>query len=85
MRGLGVADARLDAFDGVFDVAVGDVDVGPAVEIVVEEEAAEAQREKGGAAYFRVRGFVDEEAVAFVVIEGEHLIRKIRDDEAGVA
>ena len=58
---------------------------GQPVRIVVEEEAAEAEGEKGGASDFRVRGFVDEEAVALVVIEGEHLIRKIRDDEAGIA
>ena len=54
MRRLGVSHARLDAFDGVFDMAVGDVDVGPAVEIVIEEEAAEAEGEQARRGRLRI-------------------------------
>jgi len=39
-----------DALDAVIEVAVGDVEIGPAVEVVVEKEAAEAESEKRGTA-----------------------------------
>src|SRR5579863_3004323 len=43
MRGLRVAYALLDALDGVFDMAVGDENVGPSVIVVVKKETAEAE------------------------------------------
>ena len=52
MRRLGVRDARLDLADRVVDVAVDDEEVLQAVEIRVEEEAAEAERVPGRAADF---------------------------------
>ena len=76
MRRLGVADALLHALDLIFDVAVGDEDVGPAVVVVVEEEAAEAERDQRGAADFGAWSFVDEQTVAFVVVERKHLVGK---------
>ena len=84
VRGLGVADAFLHALDLVFDVAVGYEDVGPPVVVVVEEEAAEAERDERGASDFGLRGFVDEQAVAFVVVERNHLVGEVADDDAGV-
>ena len=82
---LGVADALLHGFDLVFNVAVGDEDVLPSVVVVVEEEAAEAERDQRCAADVGVRSFVHEQAVAFVVVEREHLVGEIGDDQAGAA
>ena len=45
LRRLGVLLARLDLRDLRFEVAVADEQVEPAVEVVVEEERAELQRE----------------------------------------
>src|SRR5204862_5889353 len=66
-------------------MAVGNENGGPAIKIVVEEEAAEAESEQGSAADFRARSFIDEEPFSFVVIKREHLVRKIGDDDAGKA
>src|SRR5712664_3645883 len=85
MRRFSVADALLHAFDLVFDMAVGHEDVGPAVVVVVEEKAAEAEGDEGGASDFGLRGFIDEQAVAFVVIERDHLVGEVADDDAGVS
>ena len=84
MRRLGVAHAFLYALDFIFNVAVGDQNIGPAVIVIIKKEAAEAKRDQRGTAHFRARGFVDEKAVAFVVIEREHLVGKICDDDAGL-
>ena len=46
VRRLRIRDARLHAFDVVGDVAVGGRRFEPAVEVVVEEEAAEGQRQQ---------------------------------------
>jgi len=82
---LGKVNALLDALDAVIEVAVGDVEIGPAVEVVVEKEAAEAESEKRGTADLGGGRDVDKEAVALVVVEGDHLVGKIGYDEAGVA
>src|SRR5882724_4467891 len=84
MRRLSIADALLYSLDFVFDVAVGDQDIEPAV-VVVKEKAAEAQRDQCGAADFGARRFVHEQAVAFVVVERKHLIREVGDDQASVS
>src|SRR5258708_37635125 len=85
VRRLSVADALLYTLDLVFDVAVGDEDVLPAVVIVVEEKTAEAQSYERRAANLRARSFIHEQAVAFVVVEREHLVGKICNDQAGAA
>ena len=85
MRRLGVAHTLLHSLDFVFNVAVGDEDVGPAVVVVIEEEAAEAERHQGVAADLGLWGFVDEEAVALVVVERDHLVGEIADNQAGMA
>ena len=59
-----------------FEMPVGDKDVEPAVQIVIEKETAEAECEQAGPADSRTRRLVDKQAVAFVMIEGEHLIRR---------
>src|SRR5580698_1481204 len=85
MRRLGIADPLLHRLDLVFDMSVGDEDVLPAVVIVVEEKTAEAERDQRGAADVRVRGFIHEQPIAFVVIKRQHLIRKIRNNQTGAA
>ena len=64
---------------------VGGEDVGPAVEVEVEEEAAERQGQQGGPPDGRARAFVDEQAVALVVIQGHHLGREVADHQVGPA
>src|SRR3989440_11268012 len=66
-------------------MAVGNENVGPAIKIVVEEKTAEAESEQGSAADFRARSFVNEEPFSFVVIERKHLVREIRNQQAGEA
>ena len=50
MRRLGITHAILHPLDGIFDMPIGDVHVGPAIQIVIKEKAAEAKREQTGAA-----------------------------------
>ena len=85
MLRFGVAHSLLHALDFILNVSVGDKNVGPAVVIVVEEKAAEAQGDKSGAADLRPRGLVHEQAVALIVVEREHLVGEVGDDDAGMA
>src|SRR5258708_160185 len=73
MRRHGVFHVRLHALDIGVDVAICHQNIGPAVEIVIEEKAAEAESEQGSSADFRARSFVHEEPFSLVVIEREHL------------
>src|SRR5437764_5919887 len=82
MRRHRVFYVGLHALNVGIDVAIGNENVGPAVQIVVEEKTAKAESEQGSAADFRARGFVDEESFPFVVVEREHLVREIGDQEA---
>ena len=82
MWALGVGDARLEAFDVVGDVPVCGKDVRAPVEIVIEEEAAEGQRQQRRRSDRRPRRLVDEQPVPFVVVQRHHLIREIADDKA---
>ncbi len=66
-------------------MAIGDENIGPAIVVVIEKEAAESKRDQSGAAYFGLRSLVHEQAVAFVVIKRNHLIGEVADDDAGVA
>src|SRR5262245_42714049 len=83
MRRLSIFDSRLDALDVFLDMTISDENVEPAVKIVIEKETAENQREKAVSSDFRTWGFVDEQTIAFVVIEREHLIGEIRNHHAG--
>ena len=85
MGGLAVADPLLDGGDVVLDVSVRDEDVLAAIEVVVEEERPERQGEKTVAADLGYRRLVDEEADALVVVERDHLVREVPDDEVGHA
>src|SRR5260370_25197861 len=85
MRWHGVFDICLNALDVGIDVAVRYQNVWPAIEIVIKEEASESESEQGSAANFRAWSLVNEESFSFVVIEREHLVREIRNQEAGKA
>src|SRR5712691_1568865 len=85
MRGLSVGDALLHPLDFIFDVTVGNEDVGPTIVIVIKEEATEAESNQGCAANFGTRRFVQEQAITLIVVEGKHLIGEICDDNAGMA
>src|SRR6266404_1438052 len=84
MRRHGIFHVGLNALDVGIDMAVGNENVGPAIEIVVEEKTAEAKSEQGSAADFRARSFVDKESFAIVVIKFIRL-RVIRKQEIGPA
>ena len=81
MRGLGVGNLRLDGVNVGFDVSVGGEDVEVAVEVEVEEETCEGERQEGDISDMRRRGIVDEK-VAFVVIKVEHFVGKVANNEA---
>src|ERR1700693_5875335 len=85
MGRLGIADPLLHMLDLIFNMAIGNKNILPAIVVVIEEETAEAQRDQRGPANLRLRGFVYEQAVAFVVIERDHLIGEVADDQTGVA
>src|SRR5206468_2754609 len=82
VRRLGVRDRRLDAVDVVLDVAVGDEDVERAVEVEVEEEAAEGERQKARLADAGHGGVVDEQTASLVVVQREHLVGEVADEQA---
>ena len=70
----------------VIEMTVGDVDVGPAVEVVVEEEAAEAEREQDWSGRpSEVGATSTKRPLLLVVVERDHLVGKIGDEQAGVA
>src|SRR6266568_9368595 len=85
MRRLSVTHALLYFFNLVFNVAVRDENIGPAIVVVIEEEAAEAERYQRGTTDFGAGCFVHKQAVAFVVIKREHLIGKVSNDQACTA
>ena len=59
MRGLCIAHALLNFFDLIFNMAIGDENVGPAVIVVIEEEATEAERDQRRAPDFGAGSFID--------------------------
>ena len=85
LRRLGVAHPRLDPLDLRVEVAVGQEEVEPAVQVVVEVEGAEGQGEQGLAAEVGDRGDVDEELVALVPVERHHLVGEVADDDRRAA
>ena len=85
MGGLAVADPLLDGGDVVLDVPVGDEDVLASVEVVVEEERPEGEGEEAVPADLGHRRLVNEEADALVVVERDHLVREVPDDDVGHA
>jgi hypothetical protein len=60
MRRLGIANALLYSFDGIFNVAVGDKNIRPAVVVVIEKEATKSQRNQRRAPHFGLRSLVHE-------------------------
>ena len=82
MRRLGVGDGRLHPVDVVLDVSVRDENVEPAVEIVIEEEAAEGEGEEARCADAGGRRVVDEQVPPLVVVQRQHLVREIADQQA---
>ena len=80
--GLRVGDLRLDAVDVVGDVPVGGEDVEQAVVVGIEEEAREGQRQQRLASEARRRRIVDEQPVALVAIERQHLVGEVADQQS---
>src|SRR5271156_3573807 len=82
MRRLGITHAILNLLDPCLNVAVGDKNIRPAIQIVIEEKTAEAESEQARTANAGRRGFVHEESILLVVIKRSHLIGKIGDQQA---
>ena len=68
VRRLGIAHARFDARYGRVNVAVGDEQVEPAVQVHVEKEASKSQRQSRGLPYRRTRSLVNKEPVPFIPV-----------------
>src|SRR6185312_9349595 len=85
VRRLVIADSLLHFFDLVFDVAIRDQNVRPAIVVVIKKETTEAECDQSCAADFRARGLINEKSVALVVIQRKHLVGEITDDQAGAA
>src|SRR5215510_10015821 len=85
MRRLSILDALLDFLDVILYVAIGDENIGASVEIIIKEEAGEAQREQAGVADFGTGRLIHKQAIALIVIERHHLVGEIRDDDAGTS
>src|ERR1022692_4282510 len=82
---LRVSHAFLYTFDFTFDVSVGYEHVHPAVVVIVKKETTKAQRHQSRASDLRLRGLIHKQAVALIVVEREHLIGKVGDDETRAA
>src|SRR5579859_3192780 len=84
MRWLSISHTLLNALNSLFDMAVGNENVGPAIVVIVKKETAETQSQQGCAPYRRARRFIDKQTVALVVVERQHLVGEVGDDDAGM-
>src|SRR6202453_663437 len=85
VRRLRVSPARLHAFDGVFNMAVRNIDIQPAIEVVVKKETPESKRQQTRVAHVRLRRVVHKQPIALVMVKCKHLVRKIRDEHARIS
>ena len=84
-RDLLVLHLRLHPRDLLLDVSVHGEDVVLPVEVVVEEEDAEGERQQAGAPDGGARRLVDEQPVALVAIQREHLVGEVADEQVRAA
>src|SRR5260370_27052504 len=61
MRRLSIVHTSLNAFDIWIEVPVGNKNVRPAIQIIVEEKAAKAQRQQARPTDLRLRCHIDKE------------------------
>ena len=84
MRRLRVADIAVDVADGLVDVAVDGHQIEPAVEIDIEEGAAESEAVCATPGRRRLRSATSAYAPARVgPVERHHLVVEIGDGDAG--
>ena len=69
----------------LLDVSVHGEDVLLPVQVVVEEEDAEGERQQAGAPDGGARRLVDEQPVALVPIQREHLVGEVADEQVRTA
>src|SRR5512133_2485399 len=81
MRRLAILDPLLNSFNVRFNVAVGDENVRPAIKVKILKIAGKTQAEETGAADLGAWCLVHEQAIAFVVVERNHLVGEIADDD----
>src|SRR5260370_376447 len=84
MRRLGELHVHLHLLNVRINVAVYHQNIRPAIQVVVEKETSKPERQQGSAAHVRARRFINEQSLAFVVIEGNHLIREIRNHQTDI-
>ena len=82
VRRLGILHVAAHSGESVVDVSVHDQKIEPAVEVSVEEEAAEAKAAARQPAHFGFRRLVGVEAAAGAVIKAHHFVIEISDDQA---
>jgi hypothetical protein len=78
-------DFGLDSADLFVDVAVGSEEVRGAVEIVVEEEDTEGLATEGCCGLLASAGLRRRRGRCLVVVEAEHLVREVADEQVGSA
>src|SRR5260370_2914473 len=79
MRRLAEGDSFLDSFNIAVKMAIGDEDIRPAIQVIVEKETSKTQSKQRCTSDRRARRFVHEQAIPFVVVQGHHLIGKVTD------
>src|SRR5262249_38569839 len=80
-----VGDLRLNLVDVIGDVTVGHKEIRLAVEIIIEKEDAESQRKHCRLTDVRSGSLVNEQSLALIAEDGQHIVRKVADDNARIA
>src|SRR5207245_7261856 len=85
LRRLRVADVPTDVSHRFVNVAIGDCQIQGAIQIDIEEQAAEAEGVPGGRPDARKNGHVVENSGSACAIESDHCVVDIGDGAAGPA
>ena len=81
---LGIIDMFLHPVYCVFDMPIYHEGVKPAIQVIVEEKTAKAESKQTGAPQLGAGSFVHKQSDAFVVVESEHFVREVADEDARV-
>ena len=78
---LGIRDPRIPSPDIVVDMAVGDKEIGPAVQVVVQKEGSKAEIGLGGVADSGARRHIQKKPGGIAAVEGQLFARKVGDQD----
>ena len=82
---LRITDSLLHPLNLIFNMAVGNENILPAIIVVIKEEATETERHQRSPPNFRLLRLINEQSVSLVVIKRDHLVGEVTDDDAGVS